>query len=420
MHLKPHLLLTVLLIVALVLAACGAPGSSQSTQTPDPTSGLPQTSAAATNPPTASTSETPGTQTPGTQTPGTQTPGDVAVTAVNVGYGDAILVQLNNQNFLIDTGQKKAGAQLLCALAAQGVQRLDGIFLTHPHSDHIGGLKTVAQRYEVGMLYAPGIALDLDKTNELAADLGIDLKRLSAGDQVAADSGAVFEVLGPLTLNKDDDNDNSLVLRLKAGGLTWLLTGDMQFAEESSLMQAGMDFKADILKVGNHGNPDATSDSFAGAVSPSAAIISTSTEEDNDSANPRVVSALGSADIYVTQEYTLGAVLTARDGLLTAADLVPQSVEASVSISIDAAAQTATLSSDADADLSGWFIWSEKGSELFVFPQGAAIKAGTPLIVACRGGTGDYIWDDKKVWSDKPDEAGALYTGSGALAARSK
>jgi hypothetical protein len=226
--------------------------------------------------------------------------------------------------------------------------------------------------------------------------------------------------LGPLTLNKDDDNDNSLVLRLKAGGLTWLLTGDMQFAEESSLMQAGVDFKADILKVGNHGNPDATSDSFAGAVSPSAAIISTSTEEDNDSANPRVVSALNGADIYVTQDYTLGAVLTARDGLLTAADLVPQSVEASVSISIDAAAQTATLSSDADIDLSGWFIWSEKGSELFVFPQGAAIKAGTPLIVACRGGTGHYIWDDKKVWSDKADEAGVLYTGSGALVARSK
>ena len=71
------------------------------------------------------------------------------------------------------------------------------------------------------------------------------------------------------------------------------------------------------------------------------------------------------------------------------------------------------------ADLSGWFIWSEKGSELFVFPQGASIRAGVPLVVACRGGRGDYIWDDKKVWGDKADEAGVLYTSGGAEAARS-
>ena len=410
MYVKLRLLVTVILIAVLALAACGLPGSSQSTQTPAPTSVMTPTPENATDPPATSAPEA----------PDAQAPGGTVVTAVNVGYGDAILVQLGDQSFLIDTGQKKVGAQLLCALSARGVTSLSGVFLTHPHSDHIGGLKTVAQRYEIGMLYAPGIALDLDKTNELAADLGLDLQRLSAGDQVAADSGAVFEVLGPLTLNKDDDNDNSLVLRLKAGGLTWLLTGDMQFAEETSLMQAGVDLKADILKVGNHGNPDATSEDFARTVLPSAAIISTSTEEDNDSANPCVVSALGGADIYVTQDYTLGVVMSGQEGALTTADLAPQPADVTIQLAVDVAAQTATLTSDADADLSGWFIWSEKGSELFVFPQGAAIKAGTPLVVAGRGGTGDYIWDDKKVWSDKADEAGVLYTSSGAEAARSK
>ena len=410
MRLKFRLLATVVLIAMLTLSACGAPGSGQSTQTPTPASAKPQTSATGTDAPASSAQET----------PDAPTADSAAVTAVNVGYGDAILVQLGNQSFLIDTGQKKSGAQLLCALAAQGVNRLDGVFLTHPHSDHIGGLKTVAQRYEIGMLYAPGIALDMDKTDKLAADLGLSLQRLTAGDIVTADTGAVLEVLGPLSLNEADDNDNSLVLRLEAGGLTWLLTGDMQFAEETSLLQAGADLKADVLKVGNHGNPDATSEEFGRAVSPLAAVISTSTGEDSDSANPRVVSALGGADIYVTQDYTLGVALSGQGGVLAATDLVPPTADASVSISIDAAAQTATLLSDADADLSGWFIWSEKGSELFVFPQGAAIRAGTPLVVACRGGTGDYIWDDKKVWSDKTDEAGVLYTSGGAEAARSK
>jgi len=148
-------------------------------------------------------------------------------------------------------------------------------------------------------------------------------------------------------------------------------------------------------------------------------VISTSTAEDDDSANPRIISALGGADVYVTQDYALGVLMTAKGGEQDVADLAPPEVDVPISISIDKTAQTVTLLSETDADLSGWFIWSVKGSELFVFPQGAAIRAGVPLVVACRGGSGDYIWDDKKVWSDKADEAGVLYTSGGAEAARS-
>jgi len=402
---KLRLLKILTLILALVFAACGSLEGG-----PDVSPAVPSDTSAAV--PSSDPTQAPDNS--------AAPPADEAVvTAVNVGRGDAILIEAGGQCFLVDTGAKKAGDNLLRALAARGVERLDGVFLTHPHADHIGGMKIVAQRYEIGMMYAPAIALDREKTDKLAADLGISLQRLSAGDKITADSGAAFEVIGPLELNGEDDNDNSLVLRLEAGGLTWLLTGDMQFAEETSLLRSGADLKAEVLKVGNHGNPDATSDEFARAVSPSAAVISTSTEEDSDSANPRVISALRGADVYVTQDYTLGVMMTAKEGKLETADLVPPVADIPISISIDNASQTATLLSETDADLSGWFIWSVKGSELFVFPQGASIRAGVPLVVACRGGSGDYIWGDKKVWSDKADEAGVLYTSSGAEAARS-
>jgi competence protein ComEC len=413
MHVKFRLLVILTLTVALTLAGCGTTdGPSDQASAPP----------AATVAPTATEPDPTETATDAMATvaPAPADAPGMTLTAINIGYGDAILIQLDSQDFLIDTGQKKAGAQLLRALAACGVKRLDGVFLTHPHSDHIGGMKMVAQYCDIGSIYTADIALDKDKINELAADLGITLQRLSAGDTVPTDSGAVFEVLGPVVLNKDDDNDNSLVMRIKAGGLVWLLTGDMQFAEESSLMNAGVDFQADVLKVGNHGNPDATSDTFGKVVSPQAAVISTSTQEDDDSANARVINALGGADIYVTQDYTLGVALTAEGGKLTMADIVPQPAAGTVKLSYSTHDQTTTLTSDADMDLSGWFIWSVKGNELFVFPEGAAIKAGVPLVVTCTGGAGDYIWNDKKVWSDKADEAGVLYTSSGAEAARSE
>jgi len=401
------------LAAALALAGCGAPDNSQN-ETPAQTAAASRTPEAVV-PSTDEPSATAAAETPG-QTAQT---GAVTVTAVNVGYGDAILIQLGGQNFLIDTGASKASDKLLCALAASGVKKLDGVFLTHTHGDHIGGLEASAQRYDIGALYAADISLDPDKIDKLAEKLGLSLQRLSAGNTVTTDSGAVFEVLGPLVLNGDDDNDNSLVLRLKAGGLVWLFTGDMQFAEENSLMNANADIKADVLKVGNHGNPDATSDDFAKKVAPETAVISTSTEEDEDSANPRVKSALDGADIYVTQDYTLGVAIKAESDKLSAEDLKPEPANASVKISIDKKEQRATLTSDADTDISGWFIWSEKGGKLFVFPEGATIKANVPLVVACKGGSGDYIWDKKKVWKDKADEAGVLYTSGGAKAARS-
>ena len=100
------------------------------------------------------------------------------------------------------------------------------------------------------------------------------------------------------------------MLQITYGGKTFLFTGDMQVSEEQALIASGVSLKADVLKVGNHGNPDATGDDFAALVSPSVAVIPTDTTENADSANPRVFAALPGADIYVTQDFPIGILLT--------------------------------------------------------------------------------------------------------------
>lgn len=235
-----------------------------------------------------------------------------SVLFINVGRADAALIQIDGLYYLIDTGSKSSALQVLDALAMYHVERLEAVFLTHTHSDHTGGLKAIAQEYEVGTLYSSAISKDKkngeNKIDTLASKLSLNHEKLSAGDTVSVSADIKFEVLGPLVYSHDD-NDNSLILRLSVNDTTILFCGDMQFAEEISLLEAGIDLYSDILKVGNHGNPDATSAELIAAVQPKIAIISTNTLEDQNSANERVIALLDGAQVFSTEDYTLGILL---------------------------------------------------------------------------------------------------------------
>ena len=249
--------------------------------------------------------------------------GDVRILFINVGKADAALLTAGDSRYLIDTGTKDSSEALLNALSVMQVESLDGVFLTHTHSDHIGVMESLAENIPIEMLYHADITeltkKGVNKFERFSEELGIPHTALTAGDVLTLGSGVTAEVIGPLYPNSEDDNDQSLVLMVQANGRKVLLTGDMQFAEEATLLGAGTDVSADVLKVGNHGNPDATSDSFAAAVSPSVAVISTDTAEDTDSANERVLAALEGAELYITQDASLGILVTiSADGTITA------------------------------------------------------------------------------------------------------
>lgn len=345
---------------------------------------------------------------------------------VNVGKADACIITDGENNYLVDTGEKSSVPQLFGALQYLGIDSIDGVFLTHTHSDHIGGMKTLAQYYDIGTLYhAEFTELTKKSKNqfeELSKDLSISAQVLKAGESLTPGDGMRIDVLGPLALNSDDDNDNSLVLMLNVGGKKILLTGDMQFAEEATLLERGAPLAADVLKVGNHGNPDATSEAFADAVSPAFAVISTDTAVDADSANPRVKQALSGAEIYVTQDFHLGALFAiGADGEIRISNASAYGEQPALEIvSIDKDAQTVTVSNSGErADLSGYMILSEKGNELFVFPEGFVLDEGESVSIACEGGSGDLIWaNEDKAWNLKKPDTGVLYDRFGNELAR--
>ena len=252
---------------------------------------------------------------------------EMTLTAFNVGKADCLLLCCGENAYLIDTARGKHHEQIMEGLKKLGVDHLDGILITHMDSDHVGGLKKLLKtELQADHLYGPAYYFPEEGKKEESPILKAAEKQnmtpevLQPGDELPLGSGTL-RVLGPLRAATDKEDNNSLVLYAEAAGGSILLAGDMEFPEEEDLLAAGSIPEADVLKVGNHGDGDATSPELLRAVKPRIAVISTSTEEKSSTPADRVLQDLAAcgAEVYQTQEAVWGIRVTVRDGKVTAA-----------------------------------------------------------------------------------------------------
>ena len=248
----------------------------------------------------------------------------LSLLAINVRKADALLLRCGNSAYLVDTGSKDSSEALLSVLREEGVTRLDGVILTHTHADHVGGLKALVQsEISVGSVYAPKFYTLLNKEDgkhpveKALKKTNHTVTWLEAGDTLPL-SGGTLTVLGPLE-KSETENCNSLVLLAEGGGGTILLTGDMEFPEEDSLLKAGQIPQADVIKIGNHGEGDATSAQLLTTVQPKLAVISTNTDDEPDTPDPRVLKLLNDQNIpyLLTQDAETGVLITLANGELS-------------------------------------------------------------------------------------------------------
>lgn len=250
---------------------------------------------------------------------------EVRALFVNAGKADAALFWLGEACYLVDTGHKDGYEQLRRVLDTHGIVHLDGIIITHTDKDHVGGLKKLLKNgLSVDTLYAGTLHSEKDPQShpvlEASQKYGVPLVWLSAGDRIEASRDCAFEVLGPLNRDEENENNNSLVLRLTTPDGSMLLTGDMETQEETDLIEAGLLARADVLKVAHHGRDDSTSKRFALLVAPQWAVISTSTSERPDTPSSKVLRALADAgaSVAVTQDAQAGILITLADGSASA------------------------------------------------------------------------------------------------------
>ena len=349
--------------------------------------------------------------------------------AINVGKGDALLLNCGSDTYLIDTGLQEHWGELSCALEMLHVSRLTGVILTHTDKDHAGGMLALAtSSIEVDAWYASASYVGVKKESkhpavEAAALRGETVTFLRAGDELPLGTGKLL-VIGPVEKSAVE-NCNSLVLLAEAAGGRMLLAGDMEFPEEESLLAAGAIPTCQVLKVGNHGEGDATSEALLKAVQPEIAVISTNSVEEPDTPDQRVLTLLERyrAKVYQTEDAESGILVTIDQGKATAqgmgyAELPAKAVGVTIA-SVDNQDDCITLQNTGKkaVDVGGWYIVSDKGNQLYVLPKGTEIAPGGTLTIGSQStkGAADLIWPDTKVWHKTKEDKAELYDVYGRL-----
>jgi competence protein ComEC len=195
------------------------------------------------------------------------------VTILDVGQGDSILVRTKNHTILIDAGQRYAHVAFM--LLDRGVRRLDAVVLTHVHPDHCGGLPDVITHLRVHELWISPRRFKGDCAQHLydaASSELVPIHLVRDGDARRFGAIGVHALLASRTFKRAAENNSSIVLRVRIGRKTFLLTGDIERECEAELADRVGD--ADLLKVGHHGSRSSTTARFLEAVSPRIAVIS--------------------------------------------------------------------------------------------------------------------------------------------------
>lgn len=332
---------------------------------------------------------------------------------VNAGKADCIILEADGLTYLIDTGEDNSVPKILAGLAYMETESIAGVFLTHTDKDHIGGWETILQAYPVEKLYTAVIREAPDTYLKMAGE--IPYETLMPGQSVPiGGEGLYLDVLCPIRLYPDEENNNSLILRLDCGEETVLFAGDMKAEEEADLLSTGYNLDCTVLKVPYHGRKDGSGEAFLAACTPELSIICCDTETDPDTAHKKAVARLREhGEVRLTEDTELGwyVTLEGKYRYISNAQIMAERTADLSLESVSVASQTLTIRNNGDdADLSGYYIHSDRGNEVYVFPTGTVLAAGESISVGCVGTDGDLLWKgETSVWHKSKEDNAVLY-----------
>jgi competence protein ComEC len=234
---------------------------------------------------------------------------------IDVGQGDAALIQCDGHYMLIDGGPADASSVIYTILKESDINRLDYIIATHPDADHIGGLSGALNYATVGICYSP-VTTHSTKTFK---NLVKYLKKQNISVTVPAEGlsfklgSAEVQLLGPIE-SSEDTNNNSIVTKITYGSTSFLFMGDAETEEEKSILDQKVDLDSDLIKIGHHGSKDSTSAELLKAVKPKYAIISVGADNTYDHPTLETLTRLSSINATIYRTDMHGDITCNSDG----------------------------------------------------------------------------------------------------------
>ena len=242
-------------------------------------------------------------------------PGTLTVHFIDVGQGNATLLVGPDFTILIDAGRQD-GNEVVPYLQLVGVESLDLLIGTHPHSDHIGQFPQVLSTVPVQEVWMSGDSnstLTFERALDAILSSGAAYHEPRTGEIYTYGSSATIEVLNPTSLTGEIHED-SIVLRVVFGNVAFLFPGDAEADTELAMIQQGLNLRAQVLELGHHGSATSSSLAFLQAVQPGVAIYSAGLGNPYGHPDRGVLDRLASLGItvYGTDQY--GSIQVITDG----------------------------------------------------------------------------------------------------------
>ena len=246
---------------------------------------------------------------------------DLRVTHLNVGQGDAAVVELpGSKVLLIDAGGTASGefdtgdGIVAPFLRSRKILKVDFLMVSHPRIDHYGGMRTIVTEFSPREFWAgqaKGQTHRFEDLEDALEKAKITRVPMHDGEPCRLIEGVKLCVLFPPA---DKTDDTSVVARLEYGKLRYLFAGDIDKRDETLLAQKSDELRSTIIKIPRHGSATASTTEFIAAVQPKLAVISAGARSRSEVQREETSERYRGVGAEVLRTYEDGAITLESDG----------------------------------------------------------------------------------------------------------
>lgn len=240
------------------------------------------------------------------------------VSFIDVGQGNCTLLRCGGKAILVDSGEVGAAQTVINYIKNLGIDELNCVLVTHPHTDHMGAMTKILYEFKIDDLIMPEIPEEIIPTNKTYEKF-LTAVSDNAGNVIAAKPGETYsygemkiEIFAPLR-DYDNLNDMSAVSRISYGDTSVMFTGDATTTVEKDLLKKNINYSATVLNVGHHGSKTSSSEAWLRAVNPKYAVICCGVNNDYGHPHSLITKRLEEFGIEYFETDLLGTIVFESD-----------------------------------------------------------------------------------------------------------